>query len=180
MRCFLGIPVPGDCRSALKGLWQPTDKDRSVLRLADPGQWHITLAFFGNVEYDNLLRLKEFIGRALETPPSGAFKISKIESFPSKKPVYIVAKCEPEQEEAWRECVLQVTDMASLFAPQTDRNPWIPHITLARTRNNKELEHMQIQVNDLGWVPRNATLYKSDHTPTGPIYTPLHEFPINI
>lgn len=180
MRCFLGIPLPADCRNAIRENWVVPEAERPSLKLTDPGQWHITMAFFGDVAYDQLLRLVQMIGQALETPPQGAFHVSSIQTFPSKKPTMYVAKCVPEQEAMWQQCVGQLIEMASLCAPQTDRKPWIPHITLARTRNARILDPVETSLHNIGWVPEFATFYRSEPTVTGHKYIPLHEFRLNV
>lgn len=179
MRCFLGIPLPVDCRAAIRKSWSIPDHERPYLKLSDQGQWHVTLAFFGEIKYENVLKLVQMINRALESPPEGAFSVTRIQTFPPKKPSYFVALCQPEQEVAWRQCVSQIVDMTSLIAPQVDRKPWIPHVTLARGRHGHNLEPFEMSVNNIGWVPEFATLYQSELTPAGPKYTPLHEFRLN-
>lgn len=179
MRCFLGIPIPADCRQQIKDAWHISQEERPFLRLVDPGQWHITMAFFGDIKYDNLLQLSQLIGNALETPPEGAFEVRSIQTFPAKRPILYVAKCEPEQKIAWQETVANIRDMVSLIAPQIDRKPWTPHITLARVRNKKELDQYEMSLENIGWVPELATLYLSELTKSGPKYTPLHEYRLN-
>jgi 2'-5' RNA ligase len=179
MRCFLGIPVPPDCREQIRNAWHISEEERPFLKLLDPGQWHITLAFFGDVKYENLLQLSQLINNALETPPAGAFAITQIETFPAKRPVLYVATCEPEQPIAWQETVAHVRDMASLIAPQIDRKPWFPHITLARARYKKQLDQFEMSLEGIGWVPEFATLFMSELTTAGPKYTPLHEYRLN-
>jgi len=180
VRCFLGIPIPADCRNAIRNNWVVPENERPSLKLSDPGQWHITLAFFGDVAYDQLINLVQFIGQALETPPEGAFHITSIQTFPSKKPTMYVAICKPEQEAMWQQCINQLVDMASLCAPQTDRKPWLPHATLARTRSSRILEPVDISLQNIGWVPEFATLYRSEPTVAGHKYIPLHEYRLNI
>ncbi len=179
MRCFLGIPVPADCREKIRNAWHITEEERPYLRLVDPGQWHITMAYFGDIKYDSLIQLSQLIGNALETPPQGAFEVTGIETFPAKRPVLYVAKCEPSQKVAWQETVANIRDMASLIAPQIDRKPWVPHVTLARARNKKELDQFEMSLEGIGWVPDYATLFMSELTTTGPKYTPLHEYRLN-
>ncbi len=179
MRCFLGITVPYDCREQIRNAWHINETERQLLKLSNPGQWHITLAFFGEVEFKNLLQLSQLIGNALEISPTGAFTVTKIETFPAKRPVLYVATCQPEQPVAWQEAVAHTRDMASLIAPQIDRKPWIPHITLARARSNKHLEPYEMSLEGIGWVPEYATLFMSELTSTGPKYTPLHEYRLN-
>jgi 2'-5' RNA ligase len=180
VRCFLGIPLPADCRNAIKNSWVIPEPERPSLKLTDPGQWHITLGFFGDVAYDQLIRLVQFIGQALETPPEGAFRIRSIQTFPSKKPTMYAAIVQPEQEAMWQQCVGHLVEMASLCAPQTDRKPWLPHATLARTRNARILDPMEIQLENVGWVPEFATLYRSEPTVNGHKFIPLHEYRLNL
>ncbi|MBU2566580.1 RNA 2',3'-cyclic phosphodiesterase [Patescibacteria group bacterium] len=179
MRCFLGIPLPADCRDAIKSAWHVQDNERSFLKFTDPGQWHVTLAFFGEVDYDHMINLVNLISRALEVPPQGSLKIQSIQSFPTKRPKLYVAKCEPEQKQAWYQTIEDIKDMSSLLAPQIDRKPWTPHVTLARTKQNKILDEYEMPLENIGWVPEFATLFRSELTPQGPHYTPLHEFRLN-
>lgn len=175
----MGIPLPADCRNAIRNSWVIPENERPALKLTDPGQWHITLAFFGDVAYDQLIKLVHFLGQALETPPQGAFHVTKIDTFPTKKPTMYTARCQPEQEAMWQQCVMQLTDMASLCAPQIDRKPWTPHVTLARTRNGRALDPVEISLPVIGWVPEYATLYRSEPNVTGHKYIPLHEYRLN-
>jgi len=179
MRCFLGITLPPDCRELLKNSWRAPEAERAHLRLSDPGQWHITLNFFGEINQTRLMDLRNLIAGALETPPDGSFHISRIETFPAKRPVYYIARCIPEQEAAWQRCVQQITEISSIIAPNIDRKPWTPHITLARSKHGKLLEPFEMSLNPIGWVPEYATLFLSELTPTGPKYTPLHEYRLN-
>ncbi|MDD2785705.1 MAG: hypothetical protein PHS79_02300 [Patescibacteria group bacterium] len=179
MRCFLGIQLPADCRNAIRNSWAISDLERPSLKLSDPGQWHMTLAFFGEVAYDQLLRLVQLSGQALETPPQGAIHIPSIQTFPPKKPTMYAAMCMPEQEAMWRQCITNLVDMASICAPQIDRKPWIPHITLARTRGSRILDPLEIPLDNIGWVPEFATLYRSEPTATGHKFIPLHEYRLN-
>jgi len=180
MRCFLGIPLPADCRAAIKESWTIPENERPSLKLSDPGQWHITLAFFGDVAYDQLIRLVQLISQALETPPEGSFHMTSIQTFPAKKPTMYVAKCRPEQEIMWHQCVNQLIEMASICAPQTDRKPWQPHVTMARTRSGRILEPLEHPLENIGWVPEFATLYRSEPTVAGHKYIPLHEYRLNL
>jgi 2'-5' RNA ligase len=69
--------------------------------------------------------------------------------------------------------------MASLCAPQIDRKPWLPHINIARTRGGRILEPMEFPLENIGWVPEFATLYRSEPNVTGHKYIPLHEYRLN-
>lgn len=180
MRCFLGIPVPADARNKIREGWTVPEHERVYLKLTDPGQWHITLAFFGEVSYDQLINLVQFIGQALETPPQGAFQVKSIQTFPAKKPIFYAAICEPEQEAMWQRTIDQLIEISSLSAPQTDRKPWIPHVNLARSRYNRLLEPMETQLHGIGWVPEFATLFRSEPTVNGHKYIPLHEYRLNL
>ena len=180
MRCFLGITLPTDCREAIKNAWHVQENERSFLRLTDPGLWHVTLAFFGEVEYDHMINLVNLINRALEVPPQGSFKVKNIQTFPTKKPCLYIAMCEPEQKQAWIQTVENIKDLCSLVAPQIDRKPWVPHVTLARSKQNKTFDEFEMSLENIGWVPEFATLYMSELTSQGPRYTPLHDFRLNI
>lgn len=180
MRCFLGILVPADTRNKIRDSWAVPEHERAYLKLTDSGQWHVTLSFFGEVAYDQLISLVQFIGQALETPPQGAFHIKSIQTFPNKKPIFYTAMCEPEQLVMWQQTIGQLIEISSLCAPQTDRKTWIPHINLARSRYNRLLEPMEMQLQDIGWVPEFATLFRSEPTINGHKYIPLHEYRLNV
>ncbi len=180
MRCFLGIPVPADTRNKIRESLIVPEHERAYLKFTDQGQWHINLAFFGEVAYDQLINLVQFIGQAMETPPQGAFQVKSIQTFPNKKPILYSAMCEPEQEVMWQRTIDQLIDISSLSAPQTDRKDWIPRINLARSRYNRLLEPMEIQLQNIGWVPEFATLFRSEPTVSGHKYIPLHEYRLNL
>src|SRR5206468_10794738 len=145
-----------------------------AVRVTDPPQIRLTLAFFADVSQDVDLALREKL-RAIEF---GAFflPIAGIGTFSAKgapKIIWIgVGNAHPHLFQIHKR--VQESALAAELEP--DLRPWHPHITIARCRDvsaqslrkflnsNAELDAGMIRVGAFH-------LYSSKLTPAGPIHT---------
>ncbi|SMP45522.1 RNA 2',3'-cyclic phosphodiesterase [Desulfonatronum lacustre] len=63
MRCFIGLPLPGDYQRLLAGViteWKPVLG--ACASWTKPENWHLTLKFLGETDQGHVARLSEFFG----------------------------------------------------------------------------------------------------------------------
>lgn len=180
MRLFIGFQVPDTLRQRIGDAWSKNKTWTSDSRPIDPEQWHFTLAFLGEVTPENLEPLKVLIETAVERSPKGSFSFANFETFPSKNPSYVVARAFAEPANEWNAYIERLRDMVSVAAPDVDRKPWIPHVSIARVKKNSSFPVWSEPIEPFEWVPGELTLVKSDASGQGSRYTDLHVFPLNI
>ena len=168
-RLFVAIDLPNSTRELLAGL----DPRIRGVRWTEPDQMHLTLGFFGDVQADVEVKLRE----KLSSIEFGAFflPVNGVGSFSSKeapKIIWIgVGKAHPHLFQIHK----RVQEAALAVGIEPELRPWHPHITIARCRDvSTQTLRKFLQANaefDAGMIRvEEFYLYSSKLTPAGPIH----------
>jgi RNA 2',3'-cyclic 3'-phosphodiesterase len=169
-RLFTAIDLPEATGKLLRDL----DPDVRGVRWTPIEQMHLTVGFFGSVNEEVELALREKLS-AIEF---GAFflPVTGIGTFPPKGPPKIiwigVGSAHPHLFQIHK----RVQEAALSAGLEVELRSWHPHITLARCRDlSPQLIRKFLQQNrdlDFGMMRVDAFhLYSSQLTPAGPIHT---------
>ncbi len=180
MRLFIGILLEEDVRNKIQEAMSLVPDFPIGCRTIDPKNWHFTLAFLDQVDDKNSETLIHLIEQAIENPPKGSFSFNAFETFPVKHPSYLIARAFAAERESWHSFIHRLRDLISVAAPNIDRKPWVPHVTLARAKRGKLLPKWSEPLpKDIIFTPQELTLIKSAPTQHGSVYTDLHVFKLN-
>ena len=180
MRLFIGLTLPESLQETLKQAWNQASPNPAGERQMRSSMWHLTLAFLDEVPAEQIDPLSEIVANAATHPPQGGFSINCFKTFPNKKPTRIVACATPENAESWNGFAQHLRDMVSLIAPNVDRKPWLPHISITRTLKKAYLEPWTEPYETISWKPDSLAIIHSTPGPNGSIYNNLHVFPIDV
>jgi 2'-5' RNA ligase len=152
-------------------------KKERGLKLVHPENYHITLAFIGDVELD----LLESIDKSLERLASGLpvidVQFNRIGTFPSV--IYL------KISEGERELADLSKNAKSILAQNGipyDAKPFKGHLTIARSRERrvKAIEFLKSYACDarfdIFFEVLSFSMIQSELTSTGPIYTTLNKY----
>ncbi|MCI0479904.1 RNA 2',3'-cyclic phosphodiesterase [Candidatus Uhrbacteria bacterium] len=178
MRVFVGISVPDPIRAKLQAAWDACGDRPTDFRPTAPERWHCTLAFLGEVNEGQIPILEHLLEKAAERPPGGLFRITGFDTFPHKKPGYLIARAVPEPSDRWMAFTDRLRDLISVASPGIDRKPWIPHISLGRARKGRLLPRWEHAFEPFDWIPTEISLVRSELTKDGSDYTDLRVFPL--
>jgi len=182
MRCFIAIDIDEKIREGLAILQNKLQGDADVkkgdVKWVDPDAMHLTLKFLGEIKDDQLAGVcnitKDVAGRhknfELEVESVGCF------GGRSARVLWVGTGLDCKD-------LLQLQDdleqqLASAGWPPESRE-FTGHLTLCRIRNSNaglKLAQLTEKYKDykLGTMPANSlSVYQSDLTPKGPIYTLL-------
>lgn len=172
MRLFVSIDLPGKVREKLHS-WLP---DRPDLRYTKQEQLHLTLLFLGECEKQEV----DLIVNKLETVQFAPFNlvIEGIGSFPGKnnpRVIWAGVNKHPELMNLQH----QISSKLDTFTDDGGNRPYMPHITLARTKKSFDPQKRN-ELFDPG-EPKTVniesfSLKKSVLSPQGSIHTILHMF----
>jgi 2'-5' RNA ligase len=130
-RCFVAAPIDDDLRAALWrsiGSWRPRP-DLASLRWTDPATWHVTLAFLGAVEPDDVPGLEAMLAAVAERHPAAAvFETGGVGAFPQPEAAR-VAWYGVHDPAGMMERL--ATDVGKTLGVDEER-AFHPHLTLAR------------------------------------------------
>ncbi len=178
MRVFIGIPLPDYYQQMLEKIrdeWN--NRLTSRLTWTKPGNWHITLKFLGDVDNDQVVKLKNYLSGisfknfALHAHKSGFFgsrgqyRIFWLGVYGEVQKLILLAENLDKG----------LVDLG--FEPE--KRPFKAHLTLARIKNfdkSDPWKDLSYWVDGLDWPAFNAervNLWQSILSPRGPTYKVL-------
>ena len=174
-RCFVAIPISDALRAPLAvatAPWRETLAGADV-RWMDPGSWHVTLAFLGDVEAERIpvlsAELPELVAghAAVHLPPEGLVAWPRVDETR-------MVWCRFRPEAGLAELHNRVAGALGV----TERRRFRPHVTLARVRGGRSIQLRDNPVAvEMGELPTTVagevTLYRSHLGPAGTTYEAL-------
>lgn len=181
-RLFIGIPLPGDyhdrCAALIRDLRELV---RSRVRWTPYGNAHITLLFLDEVDDGDISRVKECL--ATVSGPAFQVRAAKCGAFPNAKRPRVIFAGITKGAKPCADLARAVTEAMAPFGVQPDDRPFAPHITLGRVKELARDDWPKVlrdtTFNWPGVQVDNFTLWRSDITDEGAIYTPVAEFPLS-
>ena len=185
MRCFIAIDIDEKIREALailqKKLQSDADVKKGDVKWVDPNSMHLTLKFLGEIKDNQLAGVcditKDVAGRhknfEIDVESVGCFggKSARVVWVGAGLNCEMLLQLQKDLEE----------QLASAGWPQEERD-FAGHLTLCRVKNSGaglKLSQLAEKYKDykLGTMPADSlSVYQSDLTPKGPIYTVLGNY----
>ena len=154
---------------------------QSRVRWTRPDNWHVTLHFLGQVEDDKVNPIRYAL-RQIEFPVF-SMRADGIGAVPNVCHPRVIWVDMEEGSEACIELAEEVKNVMESFDVKRGK-PCIPHLTLGRVKrlecDNFAMEFAQIP-QDWPMVRIDKfSLWESELTPNGSIYTVIEEFPLQM
>lgn len=182
-RAFLAIDIPVKVQQALGNLINDLKKMESGVSWGKPEQFHVTLRFFGDVEEDLLLgNIATEIERVTSSMPSHRLECEGVGVFPNWKYPRIIWAGFAGDTEPTLTLHDRLSGALKPFPLKPDDRVFRLHLTIGRAKNITSKGQLVKTVESLGPVRFGAvpighiTMYKSQLTRGGAIYTPLKIF----
>ena len=177
IRTFLAFELPQTVRNKLSAdaeLISGHDKLQQV-RWLPKENYHLTLAFLGNVEYVLISSLQLKLEQNLSSKKTVPFRFSEITPFPfSGTPKIAAAMLEHSDE------LIQLQHNTAkcvrAFGISLECRRFTPHVTLGRLKyRSRKSMAFQYQQIFLEGVSEKVVIFQSELTPKGAVYTSLGE-----
>ena len=172
VRCFVGIVMPEHIRHAAENLQKKLAGFELKCKFVEPENMHICLSFLGEVEEENMGKLKEGLDSIASKYKKFDANVGKVKFIPSESYIRVIVIDVADSSgrlEKLRGDVVRVVG--------GDSKP--PHLTLCRV---KRIENKKRLVSEFGKTGCNENfqvdsiqLIKSELSRSGPTYTVLHE-----
>ena len=179
IRTFIALELHPSLRQNLSrqaNLLSGQDK-RQHIRWLPSENYHLTLAFLGDVDSSSLSSLQFALERKLESMKAVPCKIPTITPFPFSRPKIVAALLECTAE--LRQLQTDVAKCVRSCGISIERRRFVPHVTLGRLKpcagKSVDLPAQNIL---LAGIADTVTLFQSELTPNGPIHTTLVEIPL--
>jgi 2'-5' RNA ligase len=132
-RCFVAVPVPTAIRAALEpavAAWR-SEPNAPDLRWTDPDGWHVTLAFLGPIEPDDVRRLPDALRQAVRRVDPLQVASGRMGAFPRPEAAQSVWLGLDDPSGDLGQLAAEV--QAAVLEPDR-RRPLRAHLTIARSR----------------------------------------------
>ena len=150
---------------------------RQHIRWLPPENYHLTLAFLGDIDSVRLSGLKFTLEQKLGSMKAVPCKITTITPFPFSRPKIAAALLECTAE--LRQLQTDVAKCVRSCGISSERRRFVPHVTLGRLKprsgNSVDLQAHNILFTG---VADTVALFQSELTPNGAIHTALAEIPL--
>lgn len=134
MRCFVGCWLPAPVRDHLAATLDGLRPWPTSLRRVDPERWHLTLAFLGDVELDELDRAHRALAEVSERhAPVTGLTLAGAGIFGA---VLWIGLPDVERGHPLDRLARDVQRSMRAVRIPVERRPWRPHVTVARSRGS--------------------------------------------
>lgn len=179
IRAFFALPVSEQAEAELLDYSYPLQAQlaRSPLRWVQPENFHITLAFLGDIHQAELNKLESMAERVAETFFPVDLQLSRLTWLPSPdKPKALVVEPleQPELMKLQSQLVRSIRDRGF----PVDNRRYRPHLTLARCQKGVGAVPLDSISLNIETPMDEIVLYASQLTPAGAQYTPLFAVPL--
>lgn len=172
MRLFLSLAVPKEVSDGLVAALDRADLPR--VRITPRNMWHVTLAFLGDVPEVDVDLINHACQKFQACP--GSIMVDRLETFPSGGPRLLAGVGKESPRDAWNGFIEELRGDMLTFAPEIDRKPWRPHITVGKGPTEGVIPNWGIDIGPWTWKPDGFRLMESIQSPDH-LYRTLHEFP---
>lgn len=183
IRTFLAIELPEEIKTQLRNIQDRLKANVKGIRWTRPEGIHLTLKFFGNVSENDIANISSVVEKKTKDVRPVTLNVETVGAFPNfKRPRVIWIGISGAVEGL---SVLQKeidTDIEALGFQKESRG-FRPHLTLGRVKSPKEVKGLSKITEDGksyaagSFIAGGLTLFKSELTPKGAIYTKLAYFP---
>lgn len=183
IRCFCALELPESVREALGRCVEHLRACDARVRWVPTASMHVTLKFFGDVERD---RIAELCGTALASVRAARaieLSVRGLGVFPDRSRPRVVWAGLGGDTGPLQDLVERIEAAVEALGFARERRPFHAHVTIGRVRGPRNLGVLLDELDRRG--PQLAlehascdafTLFESELTPHGSIYTPIERF----
>lgn len=179
IRAFFAVPLGAGaeqqlaaCCQRLHNPLQRTLGRQAVVRWVEPRNYHLTLAFLGNIHHRQLEQLERIARSAVSDFRADCLQLASLAWFPGTlKPRLIAALPEHNQTLEGLQGHLAAGLRREGF--QLQQRAFKPHVTLARVRSVAAPAQLAGELPSIESIMDEVVLFKSEQSKAGVSYTPL-------
>jgi len=177
IRAFLALELPQTVRNNLSSHAELISGNGKLqqIRWLSKENYHMTLAFLGNVEYVFISNLQLKLEQILNYKQAVPFRFSEITPFPFSGAQKIVAAMLEHSDELMQ-LQQNTAKCVRALGISLERRRFTPHVTLGRLkfRSRKSMAFQPQQI-FLEGVSEKVMIFQSELTPKGAVYRSLGE-----
>jgi 2'-5' RNA ligase len=186
IRSFLAIELPEAIRRKIEEVQKDLKLSHADVRWVNPGNIHLTLKFFGNIDESRIDPIVKSLEGPIQTTSPFSVSIRGMGSFPHSKNPRVIWMGLREGKEVLAALQKGVDGELIKIGFEPEGRDFHPHLTLGRAKSNRGRDELiarmeKYQEEEFGnFRVERLILFKSDLKPSGPIYTLLKEMRLGL
>lgn len=179
IRIFIAVELKERTHSELSLLQSALKKSEADVKWVDPQIIHLTLKFLGYIDDKKIKDVQNILNDVAKNFKPFVLSLKEIGAFPRLDyPRIIWVGVDEGKDEASQLTKELENKLEKIGIPKEDRE-FHPHITLGRVKSPKNKDRLKSIIETTKFELSSKidvdhlTLFKSQLTPQGPIYTPL-------
>ena len=181
MRTFIAIELSEDIKAALARVESHLKYFGADVKWVGKNNIHLTIKFLGEITEEKCEKVKAALDEAVKAVAPFEISMKDIGAFPNIDfPRVIWAGIDKGAKESF-ELAGRIDEMLSIIGFDKDARAFAAHLTIGRVRSAKNKEALKENLTkhppEIARVHlvSSVVLFQSELTPTGSIYTRLHE-----
>lgn len=179
IRSFIAIELNEGIHSELASLQSILKKSNADVKWVAPESIHLTLKFLGNIDADKIKEIEKILNETAAGSEPFVLTLKGIGAFPKldyPRVIWVGVDSGAAQSEQLARVIED--KLEKLGIPREDRE-FHPHLTLGRVKSLKNKDNLKKIIETTKFEQGSAvdvnhlTLFKSELTREGSIYTPL-------
>lgn len=184
MRTFIALELPGEIKSSLAKLQEELKTSQADVKWVEPENIHLTLKFLGEIEEKKLDKINKILEDIAGEKKYFPIRISNLGAFPKINFPRVIWIGIDKGDEEVKKIAKKLEDGLAEIGIQREDRPFSSHITIGRTKSALNRDKLIQGLNNLAnklseenleFVVKKITLFKSALTPKGPVYEILRE-----
>jgi len=184
LRTFIAIPLSSEQEENLAAIERHLQRKvpAGTVRWVKPANIHITLHFLGDVLQERIPSIEQALESVTRLMPAFTCQLAGMGAFPNMRRPRVIWVGIQDTESRLELLHTALGEALTTIGFRPERRPFSPHLTLGRVSRRAtaaEIQDLssvlrQTDIGDLGPLPiQEVILFRSDLTPSGPIYAPL-------
>ncbi len=184
LRTFIAVPLSSEQEENLAATERRLQREvpAGTVRWVKPANIHITLHFLGDVLQERIPSIEQALESVTRLMPAFTCRLAGMGAFPNMRRPRVIWVGVQDTGNRLELLYTALGEALATIGFQPERRPFSPHLTLGRVSRRATATEIQAlssilrqtEVGDLGPMPvQEVILFRSDLTPSGPIYTPL-------
>jgi RNA 2',3'-cyclic 3'-phosphodiesterase len=181
LRLFVAVSLPPSVEDQVELVLDKVSRYQEI-KWAPRSQFHVTLRFIGDFDPEKLPRLEQCLNEtALSFEPFEA-EIKGLDAFPKLKHPKVLFVPVTEGKESFAKLSKVISSRMQTLGIGRDDKDFRPHLTLGRVREDQDASTAIQTLREsgfalgIGWKVKYFSLFQSQLTPGGAVYTRLKEF----
>ena len=183
-RLFLGVDLPPSAKEECLRISRWLKQTGADVKWVEEANFHVTLKFLGDVKEGRIPEVTAACEAVSRDQPAFSFSLSGLGAFPSAtapRTLWIGAQTSGQPFERLAQ---DLEETLGRLGFEREERVFHPHVTIGRVRSPRNRVHLieALHKETHGVFvpylpPRAVTLFKSDLTPQGAVYTALATLP---